>query len=377
MSSISHQPGLGQDKPPYQLDLFDALQDFEERIPYKTMMSPNKRWDGYILPKSLAKGFPYIRMNFPGIDYLVFDLDYHSAPIAAQERDLPMPTLTVISPDSNHAHLLYELLDPIPRKANKPTRELLKDVLYVYGEMLCADRTITTQKQLIKNALSSQWEVIKGNTPYSLTELAESKPPGFVMDRTYTPRTNVALGELPFESTLNPMSRNCSLFDNARFYAYAMARQHNTQESLYDAILSRVIELNDSQIPKYFPVKIKYRSELKSIAKSISGWTFVRRHSFKVANRGVMGFDDMPGVYYDPELKKPDKVFSEELARRQVLSAGRTNTVRKLSTERKILTAVEVCSKRGIKPTMANIATLAQVSRKTIYNHKELVNENV
>lgn len=356
---------------------FDALQDFADRIPYRTMMSPNKRYDGYILPRSVAKGFPYIRMNYPHIDYLCFDLDYHSAPIAAQERDLPIPTLTVITPDSKHAHLLYELLHPIPRAANKKTRALLKDVLYVYKEILCADRVITTQRSLFKNPLSNKWIIHQGNTPYTLSELAESKPAGFVMDRTYQPRTDRNLGELPFEETLDRFSRNCSLFENVRLYAYTIARQHNSEESLYEAILSRVIHLNDTEIPKHFPVKIKPKSELKSIARSISEWTFVRRHNFKLVRRGVMGFDGMPGLYYDPETKQPDEVFSKELSRRQALSAARTNTVKKLSTEQKILAAMELCSKRGFKPTVANLATLAQIHRTTLWRHKDLIDKYV
>jgi len=362
------------DTPTEQLQSrFDALSDFEERMPYSPVCNKSKRWDGYILPRNIAKTFPYIQINYPHMDYLCFDLDYREAPIAAQERDLPTPTLTVITPDSHHAHLLYELLYPIPRKHSKATKALLKDVLYVYKEILCADKVITTQRQLIKNALCSKWDVIQGHAPYTLTELAESKPRGFVMERTYEPRKNVMLGELPFKDTLDLNSRNDSLFHNTRYYAYTIAREHSTYESLYEAILSRIIHLNDTEITKYFSVKIKYKSELRSIAGSISRWTFKRRHNFKVVDRGAMGFGDMPGVCWDPVLKKPDKVFREELARRQWLSAERTAKIKRESTEDKIKSAIESCFRRGIDPTIANIAAVARVCKKTVYNHRNIV----
>lgn len=363
---------------PTQLELpFDALSHFEARIPYNTMCNKNKRWDGYITPKSMAHAFPYIQMNYPYINYICLDLDYREAPIAAQEHGLPAPTLTVITPDSNHAHLLYELLYPIPRKHSKATKMLLKDVLYVYKEILCADKVITTQRQLIKNPLCSKWDVIQGNAPYTLTELAESKPPGFVMKRTYEPRKNVVLGELPFKDTLDLHSRNESLFHNARYYAYVIAREHSIYKSLYEAMLSRVIHLNDTEITKYFPTKIKCKSELRSIAGSISRWTFKRRHNFKVVDRGAMEFGEMPGVCWDPVLKKPDKVYQEELARRQWLSAERTAKIKRESTEDKIRLAVETCFKRGIDPTATNVAEFAQVNRTTVWRHSDVLNECV
>jgi len=71
---------------------FNALSDFEERIPYSPVCDKNKRWDGYILPRNM----------------------------------------TVITP----------------------------------------------QRQLIKNALCSKWEVSAGHAPYTLTELAEPRPLG-------------------------------------------------------------------------------------------------------------------------------------------------------------------------------------------------------
>jgi hypothetical protein len=53
-----------------------------------------------------------------------------------------------------------DYLDPLPLKHSQATKKLLGLVCYGYKEMLCADRHITTQKQLVKNALSDEWDVI-------------------------------------------------------------------------------------------------------------------------------------------------------------------------------------------------------------------------
>lgn len=345
---------------------YDALENFAERIPFRTHCSDTKQLE-FFLPRIYAQEYPYIRMNFPHIDYLCFDLDYASAPIAARECNMPEPTLTMITRDSNHAHLLYELLYPIPKTHSKATRALLKDVIYGYKEVLCADKVITTQRQLIKNALSDTWAVIKGIERYSLAELAESIPAGFSLDKTYQPPERLTLAEKPFSETLNPDSRNVSLFNAARFYAYSIAREHATYDLFYGAILERVIHLNNKEIPKYFPVKIRQTSELHSIARSISRWVFARRNQFKCVNHGAMGFESMKGTYWEPND------YEREVKRRRILSAERTANIKRESTETKIRSAVKLCFKRGIKPTMANIATLAQIHRRTAYNHKELI----
>jgi len=357
-----------QEKKPVQLPLFDALVDFEQRLPYRSLCSDTKRYEPtHILPKARAKLFPYVQVNYPGIDYLCFDLDYPGAHIASEEKDLPCPTLTVITPESQHAHLLYELLYPLPRKHSKATRSTLKDVIFCYKEMLCADKVITTQKQLVKNALSSKWEVITGHKPFTLTELAEAIPGDFRRERAFTPHTHQALSIKPFSETLQPYSRNCSLFENARYFAYATVQEHGSQESFYQAILERIVSLNNEEIPKYFPVKIKAISELRSIARSVSRWVWERRSQFRVVNAGAMGFTSMKGTYWKPGD------YDREVKYRRVKAAQRSHEIQKQATRQKIQYGIDMCLKHGIDVTVANIASLGQVSRKSVYNHKDIL----
>ena len=110
-------------------------------------------------------------------------------------------------------------------------------------------------------------------------------------------------------------------------------------------------------------------SELRYIAKSISGWTFNKRYQFKQVNRGAMDFDTMEGTYWEPEE------FKKEKKRRQKLSAHRTHELQKEATLQKIQKGIKLCLKYEYKLTASNISTLAGVCRQTLYNrdYKEII----
>jgi len=337
---------------------FNPMQSFYDRLQVRPYYSDYKRIQGFT-DKQMAVGYRYIQVNYPDIDYICFDLDYRAAAIRAAEVDVPGPTLTVVNPDNYHAHALYELYDPVPREHSKSTEKLLRDVSRGYKEMLCADRVITTQKQLVKNPLSDSWYVIAGYKPFTLSELAESIP-ATLDRRTFRPPNNKPLSVKPFLDTLDRHSRNCSLFDNARFYAYAVVNQHGSYDSLFNDVLLYIVHCNDVEIPKHFPHKLE-ANELNSIAKSIATWTYKHRNCFKSVNRGAMGFPAM--TYWDPE-RKP-----RETKRRQKLSAMWMHDRRKETTDRKIEYGIEMCIKHGKELTVANISTLARVAKSTLYRH--------
>lgn len=362
-----------------------ALQRFEDNIPYRTRCGKGKcfRYDArdsngeyrYELPKERAKEFPYLQMNYPHIDYICFDLDFWGSVGRADEMDMPGPTLTVVTKDSGHCHYLYELHDPVPRKHSKNTARLLKNVKWAYKEMLCADAVITTQKQLIKNALSPKWGIVEGYKPFTLSEMAESIPDAVreAMQERLRPGNTANIGIRPFEETLNTKSRNCSLFENGRFYAYAIAKEHSTQDSLYNAVLAFLEVLNDNEIPKYpqyFPCKVSM-SELRGIAKSIAKWTYPRRYNFREVNSGAMALESMKGTYRKP------KQYELELKRRRRLSAKRTSNIRREETERRIRSAIDEYNDRGKEYTVTEIAAAAGISRQTIYKrYKHMLSDN-
>ena len=347
------------------VNLFEPLKDFEDRLPHKPYCGRYKS-NRFIMQKEQAKAMPYIQANFPVINYLPFDCDFTGAANRAHDMGLPEPTLTVITPGSGYAHLMYQLGQPIPRKHSKATRGLMNRVIYGYKEMLCADKCITQPRQLVKNPLSPEWDVVVGHMAFTLYELAESIPNDLTEHRRCEPALEPVKVKR-FEETLDPNSRNCSLFQNARLYAYSTVNEHGGYDSLYDAVLRYIEHLNDDEVPEHFPVKILKTGELRSIAKSISKWTWRYRSRFESVSPGAMQFPPMNAL--------SSEEYKAEVARRRSLSAQRTNGIRTESTKRKIIEAVYLCWKHEKDVNVANISTLARVSKRTIYKYRELIEE--
>lgn len=365
-----------------QLSAFRPLTDFEERLPLNPYYGESKQIDG-VLPRDRARDYAYIQVNFPVIHYLIFDCDSHDAAIRPVEMDLPAPTLSIITPDTGRAHLLYQLFEPIPRKReSEKTGNLLADVISGYMVMLQADKCITTQLQLVKNPLSDRWDILEGHKPFSLSELVEYIPKRVKREsKSEIParrtgieslaetRERMALEDTAYHNT--PDSRNCVLFHNTRLYAYSIVAEHSSYQSLFKVVLAYVEDLNETQIPDHFSDegKILNFGELRSTAKSIARFTFKNRANFNKVDRGVMNFQPLE------ELHLKGDEYNRELSRRNSLSAERTHGIRREGTRQKIREGVHLCIKHRIDVKADNIATLGRVSRATVYRHMELVRE--
>ncbi len=362
-----------------QFSSFQPLADFEERLPLSPYYGESKRIDG-IVSRDRAADYAYIQVNFPLIHYLAFDCDSHDAAIRPAEMGLPGPTLSVITPDTGRAHLLYQLLQPIPRRRKSgKTSSLLRDVMAGYTTILEADKCITTERQLVKNPLSREWRVLEGHKPFSLSELMEYVPQEIKREsKSEIPGRRIG-GEslaqtrarMALDARKVPDSRNCCIFENARFYAYRVVADHSSYESLLNAVLDYIEDMNEKQVPDHFPGKgkiLKY-GELRSTAKSIAGYTFAKRSQFSKVDRGAMGFQPLE------ELHLKGKEYEAELRRRSSLSAQHTNRKRKEATREKIKCGVHLCIKHGIDVKPDNIATLGQVSRRAVYNYMQLIRE--
>lgn len=345
-----------------------TLKRFYDNLPYKPCCSDCKQLR-FTCDKASAIGYPYIQVNFPVVRYIIFDIDHPGAVISAGENGLPSPTIIMTNRESGHGHLFYELADPVPRNPSSKTRELMKDVINAYRDILCADKCITTQMQLVKNPLHPQWDLETFDKLFTLVEMAEYIPDEWKKARNSNRQFNIGLmnnGIRSFEETLDAGSRHMSLFHNARYFAYSTVHECKSYNELYDRIFKWVSYLNDTEIPKYFSAQVGY-PELKSISKSIADWVYKKRHHFRKVNGGAMQLPSMKGKIWTPEE------YAAELKNRQTLSANRTNAIRKANTEAKIICAVEKCVLEGREITKNLISSITGLHRNTIRSYGHLL----
>ncbi len=122
-----------------------------------------------------------------------------------------------------------------------------------------------------------------------------------------------------------PHSRNVTLFNEGRFFAYEKVSGCRSINELYKRVLNHILHLNETEIRDYFYIPLPY-GEVKTIAKSITGWVWKRRKSFtpKRWNTGAMGFERMKN------LSRVDYVKVKR--QRQSASGKRTSKIRRERT---------------------------------------------
>lgn len=293
---------------------------------------------------------PYIQINQPSMcAWLIFDIDEpFSGQYAWEIHGLPPPNYIAFSRDSRKYHMVYAVI-PVCTTENarlKPLRYLAA-IQRTYTRLLSADEGFA--HLVTKNPLHSDWLVhVFHNHEYSLGELHD------------------AVGELDkkkFDASdreLIGYERNVELFDALRYHSYNMienVRQGEfTSESWCNYLTDHANELNQ----KYFTNAVSVDgaskglladSECRSIAKSVSKWTWRNQDSIRAKER-KMQLDE-----------------SQPLATRQALGAHYAANAKAEATRAKIQSAVDRLLADGKKATQKAVAELSGVSLKTVKRH--------
>ena len=109
-------------------------------------------------------------------------------------------------------------------------------------------------------------------------------------------------------------------------------------------------------------------SEIEQISKSISKWTWYKRHiikGHKEKNKGAAGLDPIPDSMTGIERK-------EEKKRRQKIGAKYTHSLRRQRTEKAIIQAINLLQIENKRVSKAAVARKIGISRETIsrgYSH--------
>jgi len=347
------------------------LTAFRKAIPYNSLCG-EKRRGGAIMSKHEAILQRYLQTNYPMQDYIVFEIKHDDPMKLIHCRIGPTPTMIVRGDSSNYdSDLFFRIDDPISPMPSEATRKYYEQITAKYiallGGILGVGVRLIDAHEPVRNPLSDMNALLwVSSMVTSLLEFAESiqRSPLYQVDDY-----QIDKGEQSFEATVCADSRNCSLFEAVRRYAYEIVGQMGTEDEFYQAVEDRLIKLNDEEIPKYFEFKIQNIGELKRTARSISRWTWKRRSQFKTCDRGAMGLPTLKGKYRPPEE------WEREVKRYQQKSADRTNEIQKAETRDRICAAVKTCLQRGIKTNPTNIARETGLTRHTVYAHIDVVNE--
>jgi hypothetical protein len=189
-----------------------------------------------------------------------------------------------------------------------------------------------------KNPLNPYWVLDYCNASYTLEELSEYCG---TLDDSIQLSIDISFKE----------GRNCQLFDQVRNWAYMHIKDYSSFIQWNSAILSHCE--NENQFNPPLPY-----SEIKSVAKSISKWTWARRFNLGIPkNRGAAHLNS-----------------SLSIQEKKSHGATYTNQLRKTKSETLIIHAAQVLIQKGVKVGGTAIAREANVSRSTAHNYRHLWN---
>lgn len=277
----------------------------------------------------------YIEVNQKLRRYMIMDIDKERGALAYEDIGLE-PTIIITNPVNTHAHLLFELKDPVrfTKKGRVNIQNYYQDVLRGMTAAMQADFAYT--HGITKNPLSDRWRMTCCDVRYSLGDITEYCKP---IKRHEKPKIQID----------DSMGRNCTLFNTVRYWAYFQVKSYVIFEAWNHAVLDKCEQENS------FSPDLPY-SEVKATAKSIAKWTWENRHIIGDAkNRGAA---------------KVDKRM--KTSNRQKSGAEYTNQLRKQKTEQKIIRAIHRLKAQKCKLTIAALMKASEVSRRTLYNYRSL-----
>ena len=230
------------------------LIDFFTNLAHKPYCADELLYGLKIRPKKTAINMQYIQGNQPCmLHYFFFDIDRSDAVMAWHEENLPMPYWTAQTHKNGHAHLCYKLEIPLCTSefGSQKSIAYASKVQAALANKLGAD--VGYSHLITKNPFHKDWRVtFWSEQAYTLDYLAD-----FVELPKKLSKKQEVLG----------LGRNCTLFENARKWAYKAVRDyfHHYSSLEWDkAVLAHLEALN-----REFEVPLPY-SEVKATAKSIA-----------------------------------------------------------------------------------------------------------
>lgn len=242
--------------------LVEQLSLFEQHLPRKPYHTDSLEAGLVIRGATRAKLSRYIQANGPTHKrWLAFDVDHAGAALSWHQRLAPPPTLVVENPKNGHAHLLYALETPVRVAYDGKAAPLRYAAAVESGIRALLDADFGYSGLICKNPLHNDWNVYTYGSEYTLGLLAE-----YIDTKT---AANDPQKPLQRDSAYG-LGRNCTLFDELRFWAYKAIRQGWSEgfDRWLLAVQQRATALN-LQFTSPLPSK-----EVSAVAKSVAKWTY-------------------------------------------------------------------------------------------------------
>ena len=241
-------------------------------LPIYPLASDDLRAGIYRTSRSSALKLRYIEANPHAIsNLLVVDVDHDDALMRAMwDRKDWLPNAVIENPQNGHAHAVWALAEPVTRTEYARRKPLAYAAAVTEGLRRSTDGDKAYSGLITKNPTHPAWDGHwLTDHLYSLAELdfwlSET---GYMPPKSWQrTKRNKPVG----------LSRNCTIFETVRTWAYPTARQirlesgyeHATSKNtrdLFNALLARTSELN-TEFSEPLPT-----TETRSIAKSIHKW---------------------------------------------------------------------------------------------------------
>jgi hypothetical protein len=283
-------------------------EDFWKLLPPTPYCSNDLGHGIYVKPKLKALERKYIQFN-PAHNYtwMLHDIDEKGAWSVHDEANLPVPNIVIINRANGHGHSAYLLANPVA-KHEMARYEPLKYFAAIergYRRRLCADRAY--QGFIAKNPYHQHWAAEwRRVEPYTLEELEDYL---FFSDMAPDPSLRDTMGA----------GRNVIIFDELRTEAYKKVRyfkrQGRSQAEFHKELVVVASDINRQFVTYRHEGKRTVNvgplptSEIRSIAKSVSRWTW--RHFSEEgfhksqSKRGIAGNKKRWGGHVAANTTKP------------------------------------------------------------------------
>jgi hypothetical protein len=215
------------------------------------------------------------------LTWLVFDIDRPEAYFAPDDANLPPPNYVAVNPENGHSHTAYLLKDPVQNFARSRQSPLHYMAAVERGMRRRLDADPGYTGTIAKNPLHVDWRVEwQARKPYDLDDLA----------RELSKEDMRAEFRRPHEAGLG---RNCSVFDDARDWAYRNILKFKRDVGSVEGWQQRCVDIALAH-NSGFAAPMTY-GEVRNIGKSIAKWTWQRlpKVRFPASSRYACSIDGL------------------------------------------------------------------------------------